>query len=435
MRWFPRTLLAGLMLLLALLLAAAQFTTFRLFDYFEREPRATAKALQVISIVNLTRAALLAAREDRRLPLLAELSQTEGVRVYPIDLFEEIEPLPDDAMLQLIASKIRAQLGSRTLISIDHLGLPGLWVSFSIYDQDFWVVVPNVYSARPTPRQWTGWAVLLLVLALAGGYAIAARINRPLRLLATAADQVARGQPVQKLPEYGVQELQRVSRTFNNMTDALARLDAERALLLAGISHDLRTPLARLRLAVEMLPQRDSLKTGMIQDIEDMNGIIHQFLDFVRGLEGETARPESINALVESITERYVRSNQTILLTLAPLPDLMLCHFAMHRLVCNLVDNAFYYGHGPVEITTRLEDKRAVLSVLDRGPGIPQEEMARLLRPFERLDIARGQKKGCGLGLAIADRIARMHDGVLSLHNREGGGLEVRLSLPVASGA
>ena len=228
MKLFPSTLLARIMLLIALLLVTGQYAAFQMFNYFERAPRAAAAALQAISAVNLTRAALLAAREDRRLPLLGELSHTEGIRVYPLEIFEEVEPLPDDPLITLIAKKITDQLGDGTVISINHLGLPGLWVSFSIDSADdradFWVVIPKVRTEHPAPWQWLGWGTLVLILSLGGAYLIAARINRPLRLLANAADQVAHGKPVQKLPEEGVDEHQRVSHTFNEMTDALARL-------------------------------------------------------------------------------------------------------------------------------------------------------------------------------------------------------------------
>jgi two-component system osmolarity sensor histidine kinase EnvZ len=430
MSFMPRTLLARIMLLIAFLLMAGQYAAFRLFEYVEREPRASAAALQAVSIANLTRAALLAAHEDRRLQLLTELSQTEGVRVYPIEIFEIVEPLPDDPLLRLIAHKIIQQMGAGTVVSINHLGLPGLWVSFSIDDEDFWVVIPKIRTERPAPWQWVEWAALMLVLSLAGAYFIAARINRPLHLLAKAADQVARGQTADRLPEYGVQELQRVSHTFNEMTEALARLDAERTLLLAGVSHDLRTPLARLRLSVEMLSASDSLKAGMIQDIEDMDGIIRQFLDFVRGLEGEMEQKEDLNALIESTADRYARSGHTLHLNLGPLPELMLRPLAMQRLLGNLIDNAFAYGGKKVELMTRQQNGTIALSVLDNGPGIPAEDMERVLRPFERLDSARGQEGGSGLGLAIADRIARLHVGHLSLHNRDSGGLEVRITLP-----
>jgi two-component system osmolarity sensor histidine kinase EnvZ len=430
MSWLPRTLLSRIMLLIAFLLMAGQYAAFRLFEYVEREPRANAAALQAISIANLTRAALLAAHENRRLQLLTELSQTEGVRVYPIEIFEVVEPLPDDPLIQLIAEKIVAQMGAGTVVSVNHLGLPGLWVSFSIDDEDFWVVIPKIRTERPAPWQWVEWGALMLTLSLAGAYFIAARINRPLHLLAKAADQVARGVKADRLPEYGVEELQRVSHTFNEMTDALARLDSERTLLLAGVSHDLRTPLARLRLSVEMLSASDALKTGMIQDIEDMDGIIRQFLDFVRGLEGETEQKEDLNALIQSCADRYARSGKTLHLNLGTVPELMLRPLAMQRLLGNLIDNAFAYGGKKVEIMTRNQNGSILLSVLDDGPGIPEKEMDRLLRPFERLDSARGQDGGSGLGLAIADRIARMHGGHLSLHNRASKGLEVRITLP-----
>lgn len=430
MSWLPRTLLSRIMLLIALLLMAGQYAAFRLFEYVEREPRAAAVALQAISTANLTRAALLAAHENRRVQLLTELSQTEGVRVYPIEIFEVVEPLPEDPLIQLIAEKIVAQMGAGTVVSVNHLGLPGLWVSFSIDDEDFWVVIPKIRTERPAPWQWVEWGALMLTLSLAGAYFIAARINRPLHLLAKAADQVARGQRADRLPEYGVEELQRVSHTFNEMTDALTRLDSERTLLLAGVSHDLRTPLARLRLSVEMLSASDAMKTGMIQDIEDMDGIIRQFLDFVRGLEGETGQKEDLNELIQATADRYVRGGKTLHLNLGPLPELTLRPLAMQRLLGNLIDNAFAYGGKKVEVMTRNQNGIITLSVMDDGPGIPENEMGRLLRPFERLDSARGREGGSGLGLAITDRIARLHGGTLSLHNRTPKGLEVRITLP-----
>jgi two-component system osmolarity sensor histidine kinase EnvZ len=160
-----------------------------------------------------------------------------------------------------------------------------------------------------------------------------------------------------------------------------------------------------------------------------MDGIIRQFLDFVRGLEGETEQKEDLNALIQSTADRYARSGKTLHLNLGNLPELMLRPLAMQRLLGNLIDNAFAYGGKKVEIMTRNQNGTITLSVMDDGPGIPEKEMDRLLRPFERLDSARGQDGGSGLGLAISDRITRLHGGNLSLHNREIGGLEVRITL------
>jgi two-component system osmolarity sensor histidine kinase EnvZ len=421
------------MLLIAIVMVIGQLVSIRLFDYFEREPRALAAALQAITVVNYTKASLLAAHEDRRLALLSEMSGKEGVRIYAADLLEEIEPLPKDPFTKLIVEKIKEKLGVDTIVAINHFGVPGLWVSFSIGQDDFWVVIPRIQVERPFPWQWLGWGAIVILLSLASAFLIAERINRPLNLLVKAADRLRMGEQPPPLPEEGLDELRAVNHAFNQMSEALTRLDAERTLLLAGISHDLRTPLARLRLAVEMLPdeQSGSLRDGMVQDITDMDNIIHQFLDFVRGIEGEPTQMIDINSLLKSIYERHIRAGRNLVLKLSPTHLIPLRPLAMQRLLNNLIDNAFAYSKNEVTVTTTITAGSIILSVLDKGPGIPESQMQRLLRPFERLDTARGNEGGSGLGLAIANRIARLHKGELSLKNRPEGGLEASLTLPI----
>ena len=421
------------MVLIALLLAIGQFSALKIFDYFEREPRAQAAALQAITVVNYTRASLLASHENRRIALLSELSGKEGVRIYAADLLEIVEPLPNDPFTLLVAEKIRESLGKETLIAINHLGVPGLWISFSIEQDDYWVVIPRFIAERPFPWQWFGWAALVALLSLLGAYVIAARINRPLSFLVKAADRISQGDQPPRLPEEGANEMREVLRTFNEMAEALARLDSERTLLLAGVSHDLRTPLARLRLAVEMLPNEvgEATRDGMIQDIADMDNIINQFLDFVRGVEGEPAQLVEVNELLTSLADRHARAGRNVELNLSSDYKVPMRPMAMHRLIGNLIDNAFAYGKGRVTVSTKITAGYMVISVLDNGPGIPAAHMTRLLRPFERMDSARGNEEGSGLGLAIADRIAKLHKGKLELFNRPQGGLEARLSLPL----
>jgi two-component system, OmpR family, osmolarity sensor histidine kinase EnvZ len=433
LKFFPRTLLARIMVLIALLLAIGQFSALKIFEYFERAPRAQAAALQAVTVVNYTRASLLASHENRRIALLSELSGREGVRIYAADLLEVVEPLPDDPFIRLVGAKIRENLGEETLVTINHLGVPGLWISFNIGQDDYWVVIPRFVAERPFPWQWFGWAALVALLSLFGAYLIAARINRPLSFLVKAADRISRGDQPPRLPEEGADEMREVLRTFNEMSEALTRLDSERTLLLAGISHDLRTPLARLRLAVEMLPDAvgEGMREGMIQDIVDMDNIINQFLDFVRGVEGEPAQMIDINALIQSVVERHARAGRKVVLNLCPTYQVSLRPLAMHRLIGNLIDNAFAYGKGYVSVTSKITAGYIVVSVMDDGPGIPVAHMTRLLRPFERMDSARGNEGGSGLGLAIADRIAKLHKGKLELFNRPQGGLEARLSLPL----
>ncbi len=421
------------MLLIAVLLAVGQFASLQIFEYFEREPRAEATALQAVTVVNYTRASLIASQENLRLALLSELTGKEGVRVYYADFMEEIAPLPPDPFINMVADKIKQRLGVETIITVNHYGIQGLWVSFNIGQDDFWVVIPRVHVERNFPWQWLGWGALVLLLSLAGGYLLAARINRPLNLLVRAADRLRKGERPEKLPEDSMTELSEVSSTFNKMADSLAELDAERTLILAGVSHDIRTPLARLRLAVEMLPDDScsSLKDGMILDIGDMANIINQFLDFVRGVEGEPTQMIDINTLLQSLHERQSRAGRDLVVKLAPTYFVAIKPLAMQRLIDNLVGNAYVYGRGEVSVESKIMAENIVISVFDNGPGIPESHVNKLLRPFERLDTARSNAGGSGLGLAIADRIAKLHQGKLELLNRPEGGLEARLSLPI----
>ncbi len=421
-------------MLIALLLAISIYASLKIFDYFDRDPRATAAALQAITIVNYTRASLIASHEDKRLALLSELSGREGVRVYAADFLEDIEPLPDDVFINLIASKIRERLGVETIITVNHYGIPGLWISFNVDQDDFWVVIPRIQVDRPFPWHWLGWAAVVGLLSLLGAYLIASRINRPLNLLVYAADRLRNGEPAPRLPEDSMDELQAVSKTFNEMAESLMRLDNERTLLLAGVSHDIRTPLARLRIAVELLPDEscESLKNGMIEDIADMDNIIHQFLDFVRGIEGEPTKMTDINALLTALAERQARAGRDLKLKLCSTYFIPLRPLAMQRLLDNLVGNAYTYSKGNVAVEAKITADNIVISVLDNGPGIPEEHAERLLRPFERMDGARNKNEGgSGLGLAICNRIAKLHGGSLELINRQEGGLEARLKLPI----
>ena len=421
------------MLLITVLLAIGQLASLQIFEYFEREPRAEATALQAVTVVNYTRASLIASQDNLRLALLSELTGKEGVRIYYADFMEEIEPLPADPFINMVAEKIRERLGVETIITINHYGVQGLWVSFNIGQDDFWVVIPKLHVERRFPWQWLGWGALVLLLSLAGSYFIAARINRPLHLLMNAANRLRNGEPPEKLPEGSFAELREVNDTFNKMADSLAELDAERTLILAGVSHDIRTPLARLRLSVEMLPDEGcaSLKTGMVQDIADMDNIIHQFLDFVKGVEGEPTQMVHINLLLQAMHDRQLRAGRDLVIQLAPSYLVPIKPLAMQRLLDNLVGNAYAYGRGEVRVASKITADSIMISVFDNGPGIPETHVEKLLRPFERLDTARSNAGGSGLGLAIADRIAKLHHGKLELINRPEGGLEARLSLPI----
>ena len=427
------TLFARSFLLIALLILASAAATFQLYRIYEREPRAKELAQQTVSIVNLTRAALVTADPSKRLQLLKELSQQEGIQVYVGDPGEKLAPLSDWPFIQIVEREVKRQLGAGTRLATSRGGVRGAWVSFNIDDGEYWVFLPRSRLERADSLQWAGWGALVLVLALLGAYLIVSRINRPLRQLAGAADEIGRGRTPQPIAESGPAEIQTLARAFNQMTADLKRLDDERALLLAGVSHDLRTPLSRIRLGLEMMEDKGetSLKPGLVQDIEDIDAAIGQFLDFARITEGEAVVPDcDLGAIARELCDRYARSGKIVTARIAMLPPLALRPLAMQRLIANLVDNALRHGGGTVELETGVEDGRAVIEVLDRGPGIPPREAERMLQPFTRLDAARSSA-GSGLGLAIVERIAQLHGGSVQLLPREGGGLRARVELPL----
>ncbi len=433
MTLFPRSLLWRTVLLLALLMAAGHFAWLQISRFSEREPRAKQIAQQIASAVNLTRSALVTAHPEKRLGLLRELSQQEGIQVYIAEPNEPVGALPDRPFVQMIAAEVQRRLGAGTRVLGTRDGIRGVWVSFKIDGEEYWVKLPRERIERATQLRWVGWGALVLALSVLGAFVIVVRINRPLRELTRAAEAIGHGGTPPPVTESGPTEIRTLARAFNQMAADLKRIDEDRALLLAGISHDLRTPLARLRLGLEMLDSGAdaALRKGMTQDIEDADAVISQFLEFARVTGKEvTATALDLNELVNSELERYRRQGRAITARLGSLPQLQMQAIAIRRLLTNLIDNALHHGGADVEIETVLTDGRVRLSVLDRGPGIAAAEVGRMLQPFTRLDEARSTS-GAGLGLAIVDRIARLHGGSICLLARAGGGLEARVEFPL----
>jgi len=437
MTLWPRTLLWRSVLLIAVVMIVAHLAWLEILRVSERGPRAHQVAQQIVSVVNLTRAALISARPDKRIDLLRELSREEGIQVYPGQPEERVAPLPDRPFLRTVEADLKERLGARTRLAVSRDGVRGAWVSFEIDEDEYWVFLPRSRLERADTLRWIGWGALVLVLSLIGAALIVARVNRPLKALAHAAAEVGRGRMPAPIAETGPNEIRTLAGAFNQMTADLKRADDERALLLAGVSHDLRTPLSRIRLGIELLQDREdaAIASGMAQDIDDIDAAINQFLDFARVGEGEAVVANGdLNAIVRSIGERYVRSGKPLELQLEELPPLPLRPLAIQRLVANLIDNALRHGNGSVEIRTAAERGCAVIDILDRGPGIPPEAVERMMRPFTRMDSARSSS-GTGLGLAIVERIAHMHGGTVQLLPREGGGLHARVTLPLARAA
>lgn len=440
MKLGPRSLLWRTFLLLAVLMLAAVLAWVAIYAWFERAPRARMTADMLASVVNLTRTALVTGDPQRRRELLQELSAREAIRIYAMAPDEQLVPPPATPLMNLIGEEVRLRLGDRTRLAVVRNGVGGFYVSFGLEVDDgeaadeFWVMLPRDRVERVTRLEWVGWGAAAFLLALGGAYLLVRRVAEPMKRLSAAARDVGQGRQPEPLPETGPQELATVAHAFNQMTQDLARLDADRALILAGISHDLRTPLTRLRLGVEMSGADAATRDGMNADIEEMDRVIGQFLDFARveGPEQAGTTPLRPAPLLEDLAESYRRRGTPLAVTLSEAPPVAMRETTLRRLVANLVDNALRYAGNapPVELALITAAAQAVIEVRDRGPGIPPGEVERVKRPFTRLEAARTGATGAGLGLAIVDRIARLHGGRLDLLQRDGGGLTARITLP-----
>jgi len=422
------TLFARAFLLIALLIVTALLASFQIYRVYEREPRSRELAQQTVSTVNLTRAALVNADPVLRRQLLIELNETEGLRVFPVTASEVIQPLPDDPLLERVAQKVRQSLGEETRFAYSHDGEEGFWISFFIDEDEFWVMLPRERFEPVFGLQWLGWLAAVLLLSLAGALFIASNIAQPLAAMRRAAARLGRGQPHEPLPESGAHELRTVTAAFNRMATNLESMERDRAMVLAGISHDLRTPLSRLRRALEMSGADSQTTSAMIADIDEIDAIIGQFLDFARGTN-EQKQKNDLDVLLDEIAEHYARIGKDVRLIAHEVPPFPFARMAVRRAVTNLIDNALRYAGEPIEVEALQREEAVAVEVRDQGPGIPANEVERLKRPFTRLDDSRAGSGGSGLGLAIVERTALAHGGRLELVPRSPRGLIGRLIL------
>lgn len=303
--------------------------------------------------------------------------------------------------------------------------------------ESYWLNLPSVFPTRTFTGAWLVATLASMLLALLGAWWLQRHIHRPLAQVVGAARQLAQGQAPAALPEAGPEEIATVARSFNHMAQSLAAADHERALMLAGVSHDLRTPLTKLRLGVEIAgSQVDApLAASMARSVDEMDGIVGQFLQFARSGEAEAPTRASLNDLARAVAEAQTDHGRTLLLELAaqpPLPEVPARPQALRRALDNLVENAWRHGTPPVVLRTGADADSVWLEVQDQGPGITADDIDRMRQPFARGGgTARSGPPGAGLGLAIVERVARSHGGRLELHSAPGAGLRARLVLPI----
>jgi signal transduction histidine kinase len=288
-------------------------------------------------------------------------------------------------------------------------------------------------QGAPLPRNLLANLTLLVLLLVLALYLAARNITRPLSELARAADSVGRDSRPQQLRERGARELRDAARAFNTMQDRLHRYLDSRTRVLAAMSHDLKTPLTRLRLQVETLLE-PQLQARIGRELDEMESMVHEALALFRGLDdGEAALAVDVNALLATLREQFAGMGAAVTVSGAARELFTGKPQALKRCLTNLVANAVKFGGGADIVVS--DGTELCIAVRDHGPGIPAAELERVFEPFYRLESSRNRDGGgTGLGLSIARDVAQAHGGSLTLHNLPAGGLEALLTLPRSRG-
>lgn len=429
MTLLPSSLLGRTALIIGGTLLLSQLAAFKLFQLYYQGPLIQQIAGLAVSQIRTVGFAITKLKDDARDEFLDELEEKEGIRVlFDNDSVLTSKP-PEDRLLLSFADEVRKQLGSAIEFFVQPKSGRALWVKLPVGNETAWIGIPRSQIELGFPWAWLALALGAALIALIAATWLVRRVNQPLRQLAAAASVMGKGHYPEPINESGPSEVKQVAHSFNQMLADVKALDQERAVLLAGISHDLRTPLARMRLAAEMLSVDADLKQNMVQDIDEMDAIVKQFLDFARLADEEAAALTNLNELIADIASHYQHRGIEIEFAAGEVEPLALRATGMRRALTNLIENAIKYGQPPIKISTGMQQDRAFVSVRDHGPGIPDGDRERLLRPFTRLTEARSGPSGAGLGLAIVDRIAKLHGGQVELTTPAEGGLDVRLLL------
>ena len=432
---FWRTFFLLSLLLFASILAWLQ--TLRSLDF---EPRVMQTARQISALVNLSRTALMHSDSINRLALVKSMADQEEVRILPREPGDEFLAFDSDALGREVSKEVLARLGPGTIVARQVNGQAGLWVGFAMGRDNYWMRLDIQHLSPDSSKSWLVWLITAALISLAGAALIAHLINRPLKELSFAASRVRDGDfEASRLDEkVATSEIREVNIGFNRMAQKLSKVEQDRALMLAGISHDLRTPLARLRLETEMSVADEGARAHMAADISQVDAIIGKFLDYARPDHIEL-KPQLLSEVVGSCLYA-VKSYRDLRVNVDMPEDLLVMGDAVEltRVVSNLLENARRYGKTPssglavVDIAAKARGDFVLLKIRDHGMGVAPETLANLTKPFFRGDAARTAAMGAGLGLAIVERNLQRMGGMMDLVNTQSGGLSAHIKLKKA---
>ncbi|MBQ6656787.1 MAG: HAMP domain-containing protein [Ottowia sp.] len=428
-------------LLLGALLLGGALGSYQVLSVLEFRPSISEGAQQIASLVNLTRTALLYSDTIGRVSLIKAIDEQERVRILLYEPSDRYELFNTTRLERSLSHELHAKLGEGTIVARSVNGRAGLWVSFDIGGDGYWLLMDSSRAGFTVrARTWLAWLLVLGIFTIAGAALLTYFINQPLQRLSAAFARVRAGNYDAKLSEqvYTV-EMRDVSADFNRMVEQLSRLEQDRAQMLAGISHDLRTPLARLRLDVEMSVPDDEAREQMSADIEQVDAIIGKFLDYARP-GGVVLHALQLSHLVRTYAAPFmVREDMQIRINVDPTLYIFCDEVEFSRVLANLLENARRYGKAPgedlarVRIIATASEGWVALRVQDQGQGVPDELLSQIMRPFFRADSARTAAQGTGLGLSIVARSVENMDGHLEVTNAPSGGLMVIVQLRQAN--
>ncbi|RQU30628.1 HAMP domain-containing protein [Burkholderia cenocepacia] len=395
--------------------------------------------LTSLLLIERTRASLAAFHISRVVEAAASMGGqgTDGERSVADTLgisFVDLKQLP-----AADAQRFRGDTNGPIERQLRHVLPPGTRVAM---DDDGTLRVLQAGSTRGIvlPRaevpmsRFTGALALTLVFAIGVAVVLAWQLNRPIRDLAAAAREYRTRHHLNPVRKRGPRELRELIGDFNEMAGELAMAERERAVMLASIAHDLRTPITRMQVRADLLTDRGD-REGFLRDTESMSRVITQFLDFAREIPEGSPQISVDTHCRRDYTDALSPSGEAhrdalVTLDLHAGPGFMLPAVDIDRMLSNLVENALTYGEPPVEIATRAHGEHYELVVRDHGPGVSEPDLDRVLRPFVRLDPARGGTSHSGLGLAIVHRLVRHHGGTLQMSNAPDGGLVIAMKFP-----
>jgi two-component system osmolarity sensor histidine kinase EnvZ len=424
-------------ILLSLLMLCSTLVWLLLFRSQEYEPRVLRNAHQLATVVNLTRNALIHTDAIARVSLLKSLADEEDVRLVIREPGDKVLPFGESSLETRLAETLIERLGPETMVASSVNGERGLWVGFQIERDSYWLQM-DPERLRPLGNSaWLVWLGLAVALSLLGAAAITARINRPLKQLSLAASRVREGRyrDTSLDASASTPEIREVNIGFNRMAERLAKVEDERTLMLAGISHDLRTPLARLRLETELSVPDTEAQRAMAADIDQLDDIIDKFLGYARPDHTEL-EPVLLAPVISRCITPFRSASRMDIQVHVPEDLLAVADpVELGRVVSNLLENARRYGQSlqdgisHIEIEAQAHNNRVLLRIRDQGPGVPEDQLEHLTQPFYRGNTARTSAVGSGLGLAIVERAIERMGGKFRVFNHADGGLMAVIEL------